>query len=93
MQCVPVSQDPTPIHPSLPPDTQMSAKATGVGPITVLGMGRPWEGLGSKITLLLEFLEDKPADDLVLFIGEPCGCGRAGVYLCSLVDSLRRVSF
>lgn len=36
--------------------------------MAILGLGAPWRGLGSKVDLLSGFLENKPADDVVLFI-------------------------
>ena len=45
------------------------AAATAGLQLDVLGMGQPWEGLGSKITFLTKYLEGVPCDDYLLFLG------------------------
>ena len=47
---------------------RQSAEALGFN-LDVLGLDQTWEGLGSKITFLNDYLEDIPCDDIVLFLG------------------------
>lgn len=49
--------------------TRLKQSATALGwTVDVLGLGDKWEGLGSKITYLTEYLKDVPCNDLVLFL-------------------------
>lgn len=53
-------------HPQL---TQLRLSVQRCGyRLDTLGMGKPWRGLGSKIGLFAEYLEDKHDNDLVLFV-------------------------
>lgn len=44
-----------------------SAAAAGVE-LTVLGLGQPWRGLGSKVTAVRTWLADVAADDVVMLV-------------------------
>jgi len=49
--------------------TRLKQSATALGwTVNVLGLGDKWEGLGSKITYLTEYLTHVPCNDLVLFL-------------------------
>lgn len=51
--------------------TRLRASAKRLGAeLTVLGLGQPWRGLGSKVTLLAVHLDEErvAADDMILFL-------------------------
>jgi hypothetical protein len=48
---------------------QKSADALGME-LHILGMNTTWHGLGSKIQMVWEWIQDKHDEDILLFVGE-----------------------
>ena len=49
-------------------DLAESVKRVGLGELKVLGLGQRWEGLGSKMTWLREFVQHLPPHAIVVFV-------------------------